>query len=99
MRLHAVLPPVSVGGTAISPECCDPPARISVALCRSGAVAAEINGILREVIAARLAFLVSGGTGAGKTTLLAALLGAVSDSERIVCVEDAAELQRRCIHM
>ena len=40
--------------------------------------------------AARLAFLVSGGTGAGKTTLLAALLGAVSGDERIVCVEDAA---------
>ena len=39
-----------------------------------------------------MAFLVSGGTGAGKTTLLAAVLGAVAADERIVCVEDAAEL-------
>lgn len=92
VRLHAVLPPVSVGGTAISLRVLRPAGQDLESLCRSGAVAAEIGGILREVIAARLAFLVSGGTGAGKTTLLAALLGAVSDSERIVCVEDAAEL-------
>ncbi len=92
VRLHAVLPPVSVGGTAISLRVLRPAGQDLESLCRSGAVAAEISGILREVIAARLAFLVSGGTGAGKTTLLAALLGAVSDSERIVCVEDAAEL-------
>ncbi len=48
--------------------------------------------MLSRIIAARLAFLVSGGTGAGKTTLLAAALGSVSATERIVCVEDAAEL-------
>jgi pilus assembly protein CpaF len=48
--------------------------------------------MLRDVITARLAFLVSGGTGAGKTTLLAAMLGAVDHDERIVCVEDAPEL-------
>src|SRR6202011_3291108 len=45
-----------------------------------------------DIIAARLAFLVSGGTGAGKTTLLSAMLNAVAPDERIVCVEDAAEL-------
>lgn len=78
--------------TAISLRVLRPAGQDLESLCRSGAVVAEISGILREVIAARLAFLVSGGTGAGKTTLLAALLGAVSDSERIVCVEDAAEL-------
>lgn len=48
--------------------------------------------LVADIIAARLAFLVSGGTGAGKTTLLAAMLGAVPPDERIVCVEDAAEL-------
>ncbi|MXI81165.1 hypothetical protein GR254_16125 [Mycobacterium tuberculosis] len=46
-----------------------------------------------------LAFLVCGGTGAGKTTLLAAMLGAVSPDERIVCVEDAAELAPRHPHL
>jgi pilus assembly protein CpaF len=45
------------------------------------------------VIAARLAFLVSGGAGAGKTTLLAAMLGCVDPRERIICVEDAEELR------
>ena len=92
VRLHAVLPPVSVGGTAISLRVLRPASQDLESLCRSGAVPAEVGDILREIIAARLAFLVSGGTGAGKTTLLAALLGAVPDSERIVCVEDAAEL-------
>ncbi len=48
---------------------------------------------------ARLAFLVSGGTGAGKTTLLAAILGAVPAHERIVCVEDAAELEPAHPHL
>jgi pilus assembly protein CpaF len=42
---------------------------------------------------ARLAFVISGGTGSGKTTLLAAMLGRVPARERIVCVEDAGELQ------
>jgi pilus assembly protein CpaF len=52
----------------------------------------EAAALLEGIIAARLAFLISGGTGAGKTTLLAAVLGAVGAHERIVCVEDAAEL-------
>jgi pilus assembly protein CpaF len=45
------------------------------------------------VVAAKLAFLVIGGTGSGKTTLLAALLGCVPHDQRVVCVEDAGELQ------
>ncbi len=92
VRLHAVLPPISAGGTAISLRVLRPASQDLESLCRTGAVDPEIAGILRDVIAARLAFLVSGGTGAGKTTLLAALLGAVPGDERIVCVEDAAEL-------
>ena len=56
-------------------------------------------GLLGDVIAARLAFLVSGGTGAGKTTLLSAALGAVAPDERIVCVEDAPELAPRHPHL
>jgi len=52
----------------------------------------EAAGLIDDIISARLAFLVSGGTGAGKTTLLSAMLNAVAPDERIVCVEDAAEL-------
>ncbi|MCA9858036.1 MAG: Flp pilus assembly complex ATPase component TadA, partial [Dehalococcoidia bacterium] len=64
-----------------------------------GAIAPDADRLLRAIIAARLAFLVSGGTGAGKTTLLAAALGAVDERERILCVEDAAELQPQHPHL
>ncbi len=66
---------------------------------RTGAIAPEASGLLDGIIAARLAFLVSGGTGAGKTTLLAAVLGEVAPEERIICVEDAAELEPRHPHL
>jgi pilus assembly protein CpaF len=49
--------------------------------------------LLEAVLSARLAFLVTGSTGSGKSTLLSAMLGAVPSTERIVCVEDAGELQ------
>ncbi|WP_197378985.1 TadA family conjugal transfer-associated ATPase [Mycolicibacterium mengxianglii] len=92
IRLHAVLPPVAAAGTAISLRVLRPATQGLAALCAAGAIAPDAAAILNDVIGARLAFLVSGGTGAGKTTLLAALLGSVAPDERIVCVEDAAEL-------
>jgi pilus assembly protein CpaF len=92
VRLHAVLPPVAVGGTCLSLRVLRPVTQDLASLTASGAIVAEAAELLRGVVGARLAFLVSGGTGCGKTTLLAALLGAVAPEERIVCVEDAAEL-------
>lgn len=92
VRLHAVLPPVAVAGTCLSLRVLRPVTQDLAALTAAGAIAPEAAALLDDIIAARLAFLVSGGTGAGKTTLLAAMLGAVSPDERIVCVEDAAEL-------
>ncbi len=92
VRLHAVLPPVAVAGTCLSLRVLRPATQDLPALVAAGAIAPEAAELLDAVIAARLAFLVSGGTGAGKTTLLAAILGAVPATERIVCVEDAAEL-------
>jgi pilus assembly protein CpaF len=87
-RLHAVLAPVARPGTAIS-----------LRVPRSGGFAldelvdGEVAEVVRLVIEARLAFLVSGGTGSGKTTLLAAMLGEVDPYERLVVVEDATELR------
>jgi pilus assembly protein CpaF len=92
VRLHAVLPPIAAGGTCLSLRVLRPATQDLAALTRSGAIAREAAALLEGIIAARLAFLITGGTGAGKTTLLAAVLGAVDGDERIVCVEDAAEL-------
>lgn len=92
VRLHAVLPPVAAAGTCLSLRVLRPASQDLAALAAAGTIAPDAATLLADVIGARLAFLVSGGTGAGKTTLLAAALGAVAPGERIVCVEDAPEL-------
>lgn len=99
VRLHAVLPPVAAGGTCLSLRVLRPATQDLAALTAAGAITPEAAVLLGGIITARLAFLVSGGTGAGKTTLLAAMLGAVPAAERIICVEDAAELQPRHPHL
>jgi pilus assembly protein CpaF len=99
VRLHAILPPIAVAGTCISLRVLRPATQGLQAMCASGAITPDAEAILRGVIDARLAFLVTGGTGAGKTTLLSALLGAVAPAERIVCVEDAAELAPQHPHL
>ncbi len=99
VRLHAVLPPVAAGGTCLSLRVLRPATQDLSALRDAGAIDPEAGRLLDAIIAARLAFLVSGGTGAGKTTLLAAALAAVDLNERIVCVEDAPELAPRHPHL
>ncbi|MGE0780866.1 TadA family conjugal transfer-associated ATPase, partial [Mycolicibacterium sp.] len=99
IRVHALLPPIAAAGTCLSLRVLRPASQGLDTLTRTGAIAGDAAGLLHDIIAARLAFVVSGGTGAGKTTLLAALLGAVSPAERIVCVEDAAELAPRHPHL
>jgi pilus assembly protein CpaF len=92
-RFHAVLAPIARPGTAISLRV--PRARgfTLEELAGAGTLTGEGDRLLRTVVSARLAFLVSGGTGSGKTTLLAALLGLVPAEERIVVVEDSTELR------
>jgi pilus assembly protein CpaF len=99
VRLHAMLAPIASGGTCLSLRVLRPATQGLATLTQSGAIAGEAATLLDGIIAARLAFLVSGGTGAGKTTLLAATLGEVSPEERIICVEDAAELEPRHPHL
>ena len=92
-RFHAVLAPVSRPGTLISLRL--PPRRAFTLddLVASGTVTERGAALLRGLVAARVAFLVSGGTGSGKTTLLATLLSLVDPTERIVLVEDSSELR------
>ena len=99
VRLHAVLPPVAESGTCLSLRVLRPATQDLAALAAAGAIAPEAAALIGDAITARLAFLVCGGTGAGKTTLLAAMLGAVPPTERIVCIEDAAELAPRHPHL
>ncbi len=91
-RFHAVLGSVARPGTCLSLRV---PARRGFSLAdfvSHGSLSASGARLLERAVAAKLAFLVTGGTGSGKTTLLAALLGLVPPSERIVIVEDSREL-------
>ncbi|MBB5075616.1 TadA family conjugal transfer-associated ATPase [Nonomuraea endophytica] len=95
VRLHAVLPPIASGGTCVSLRL--PPRRTYT---MDALVAAEeAAAVLRRMVAARLAFLVTGGTGTGKTTLLSALLSLADPGERLLLVEDSAELRPEHPHM
>ena len=99
VRMHAVLPPIAADGTCLSLRVLRPAAHDLARLHALGTVDALGAAVLRAVVDARLAFLVSGGTGTGKTTILAALLSAVDSGERLVCVEDVAELSPRHPHV
>lgn len=97
-RVHAVLAPVACGGAAVSirlpqvdlPDLDD--------LGRRGMFDAATGARLERLIADRANLLVTGSTGTGKTTLLAALLGRVPSTERIITIEDVAELRIRHPH-
>lgn len=95
IRLHAVLPPLAQDGTCLSLRVLRPAAHSLATLRSLGTFDDRTASLLTDIVHTRLAFLVIGGTGTGKTTLLAALLGSVPGAERIVCIEDAGELQPR----
>jgi pilus assembly protein CpaF len=92
-RFHAVLAPVSRPGTTISLRVPSARAFTLDELVAAGTLTDRLAVLVRALVAARAAFLVSGGTGSGKTTLLAALLSLVDPGERLVLVEDASELR------
>ena len=98
-RLHAVLPPVAVGGTCLSLRTFRARGFTVAELDRAGTLPRGAAGLVEQVVRARAAFLVSGGTGSGKTTLLGAMLGLVEPSERLVLVEDATELRTAHPHV
>jgi pilus assembly protein CpaF len=91
-RAHAVLPPISTGGPLLSVRIARTTPWRLADLERAGMVDAEQARLLREAVLARRNVLVCGPAGSGKTSLLAALMAEVPPGERIVTVEDVAEL-------
>lgn len=98
-RMHAVLPPVAAGGTCLSLRRFAAQAFTLADLEAAGTLRGDAAPLLTAIVRARAAFLISGGTGSGKTTLLSTLLGLVDPAERIVLVEDAAELRPEHPHV
>jgi pilus assembly protein CpaF len=92
-RFHAVLAPLARPGTLLSLRVPRRRPFTLAELVEAGTVTAPAAELLRRIVEARLAFVVTGGTGSGKTTLLAALLGLVDRSHRIAIVEDSSELR------
>lgn len=92
IRAHAMLSPPAIGGTCLSLRRARRVPFTLDDLAAAGTVGPAAAAMLRAVLAARLSALISGGTGTGKSTLLAALLDAVPAAERVLLVEDTAEL-------
>lgn len=93
VRLHAVLPPVAANGTCVSLRLPRRRAFTLGELVATGTVPPEGAALLSALIETRAAFLISGGTGTGKTTLLSSLLSLTDPGERLLLVEDSAELR------
>src|SRR5256714_2371752 len=98
-RLHAVLPPIAVDGPYLSLRTFRQRAFSLGDLVANGTVSGAGATVLAAIVAARLACLVTGGTRAGKTTVLATLLGLVPRDERILLLEDSAELRPNHPHV
>jgi pilus assembly protein CpaF len=98
-RLNAVIPPLAVDGPLLSIRRIGADRLQPEDLMRKGTVTAEMMELLKACVRARLNVIISGGTGAGKTTLLNVLSAFIPSTERIVTIEDAAELQLRQVHV
>jgi pilus assembly protein CpaF len=98
-RVNAVIPPLAVDGPLLSIRRFPAERLRSEDLVQLRSLTRPMLDFLAHGVRARLNCLVSGGTGAGKTTLLNVLSGFISDRERIVTIEDAAELQLRQDHV
>jgi pilus assembly protein CpaF len=98
-RVNVAIPPLAVDGTALTIRRFRPGGRSIGELVESGSWNAEAAELLRDAVASHRTILVCGATGSGKTTVLGALSEAIPDGERIITIEDAAELALRQPHV
>ncbi len=98
-RVNVVLPPLAIDGPHLSIRRFGHTPVTEDDLLANQTLTAPMLGLLRLAVAARLNVVISGGTGAGKTSLLNVLSGYISSKERIVTIEDSAELQLKQRHV
>jgi pilus assembly protein CpaF len=98
-RVNAIVPPVALDGPTITIRKFSKEKLGIQKLIEYGSMTENMGNFLRACVLARLNIIISGGTGSGKTTLLNVLSGFIPENERIVTVEDAAELQLQQEHV
>jgi len=98
-RVNAIIPPLSLDGPMMSIRRFGVDLLQMEDLIKFGALTDQVAEVLRGIVKAELNILISGGTGAGKTTMLNVLSGFIPENERIVTIEDSAELQLRQPHV
>lgn len=98
-RFNAMVPPIAVDGSLVSIRKFKKEKLAIDDLVKFGAFSEEMAAYLQAAVACRLNVIVSGGTGSGKTTTLNALSSFIDDSERILTIEDTAELQLQQVHV
>ncbi len=98
-RVNAIIPPVAIDGPSITIRKFSRDKLRAPQLVEFGSLTASMAEFLEACVVARLSVVISGGTGSGKTTLLNVLSGFIPSDERIVTIEDAAELQLHQEHI
>lgn len=98
-RVNAIIPPLALNGPTITIRKFSKKPFTASDLIRFGSVSAKMMSFLEACVKGKMNIIVSGGTGSGKTTLLNVLSGFIPDNERIVTIEDAAELQLHQNHV
>ena len=98
-RVNAIIPPIALNGPTVTIRKFSKDPFTVEDLIRFGPFTAEMATFLKACVEARLNIVVSGGTGSGKTTMLNVLSSFIPDDERIVTIENAAELQLRQDHV
>jgi len=98
-RVNAIIPPLALDGPVLSIRRFGKDALTTDDLITLGSLSPALVELLKAVVLARLNVMISGGTGSGKTTLLNVMSGFIPERERIITIEDSAELQLRQPHV